>query len=86
MVQETAVPAASGKNGATDFIRVYYDLTSNTQLNDERQLVKLPSNEFEVNKKTTFQSLLYDTAKFWKISRGAVESKSVVLINKEGKK
>ena len=86
MVQETAVPAASGKNGATDFIRVYYDLTSNTQLNDERQLAKLPSNEFEINKKSTFQSLLYDTAKFWKISRGAVESKSVVLINKEGKK
>ena len=46
---------------------------------------KLPSNEFEINKKSTFQSLLYDTAKFWKISRGAVESKSVVLINKEGK-
>ena len=48
-------------------------------------LESLPSNEFTLDDSYTFKQLLLDAAKFWKISHGAVESKSVLFVNREGK-
>ena len=47
-------------------------------------LKSLPSKKFVVDDTYTFKQLLVDATKFWKISAGAVESKSVLLVNREG--
>ena len=65
-----------------NMVKIYYDLKSNTHMND---LESLPSNEFTLDDSYTFKQLLLDAAKFWKISHGAVESKSVLFVNREGK-
>jgi hypothetical protein len=66
-------------------IKVYYDLKSNANISDKKKLQLLPSKEFSLDDTYTFKQLLINAAKFWKISLGAVESRSVVLVNREGK-
>eukprot|EP00943_MAST-04B_sp_MAST-4B-sp1_P006590 g6590.t1 len=73
------------KGKLNSIVKVYYDLKGNANISDNKKLQLLPSKEFSLDDTYTFKQLLIHAAKFWKISLGAVESRSVVLVNREGK-
>jgi hypothetical protein len=81
------LPQSSGLDSDSGVVvQVFYDMSNNVDISNEDMLQLLPSEHFSVpNDQYTFAQLLFEATGHWNISRGAIKSQSVVLVNKEGK-
>ena len=67
-------------------VHVFYDIHHRFEGGRNlEQLNEMPNGDFACQESTTFRDLLYRVSAHWRISSGAIESKSILLVNKECK-